>query len=574
MTSSVLVPDRVPSLPAPEPGKPQPPISNEAVPQWLRVTIVLFIALGIFFRAYHLDRKVLWEDEIYGVVHMLGYTEAEIVQSSRQFTAAADLQRYFSLPDPLHARSENIADTVRSLASEDPQHPPLYYVLLHLWVEHFGSSVAAMRSLSALFGILALPCMYFLCIELFASRTAAWLGVAFVAISPFHVLYAQEVREYSLWTVATLLMSLTLLRAIRLKSVAAWALYGITFALSMYVYPFSGLVALGEGAFVLFATGIRPHKTLYGYLLATLAGFALFVPWLLITIRSAGLLRGMSVILTQRLSPRWVLEILSQNVRSAFFDFGLFHQGLLRPAIVSGVLTIFVLVLIGYALVTLLRSDTRDAWPFALIALCLPLGLLVLHDLFVGGSLVSQTRYFTPLYLGIELVIVDLFRRKIVVQLVGTGAALTFRILLVVVLAGGALSCAVSSQAQTWATKDFEQNRAIAQIVNRSDRPLVVSDFRSSRILGLGYYLDPSVKLKLNVRCDQCTVRDMPKRNMLDGTSAAGEIFLLGPSAELQREADRRAAGEHVGSNIRTIDVKLFPDRRTETNRLTMFAPI
>jgi uncharacterized membrane protein len=548
----------------------EPADVRAAIPQWLRVVIALVIALGIFFRFYHLDRKVLWEDEVYATVHMMGYTEGEIVQASPKFTAASDLQKYFAPPK---LRPGDITDVIGSIAREDPQHPPPYYVLGHLWVERFGSSVSAMRSLSALCGLLVLPCMYFLCIELFASRTAAWLGVAIVAISPFHVLYAQEVREYGLWTAATLLMSLTLLRAMRLASVSAWVIYCITFAVSMYIYPLSGLVALGEGVFLIVATGFRPPKVLLGYLAACTAGFALFVPWLLIMIRSEGLNRGLSVILTTRVSPRWVIVHLIEAVRSAFFDFGPFHYGMLRSGIVDPFLTIFVLVLIGYALVALIRSNKRAAGAFALIALCLPMLPLVLHDLLFGGELVSQARYFIPLYLGVELLIVDLLRRNIVERTASNRSRGGFVVALIVLLAGGALSCATSSQADTWANKSGEQNRAIADIVSRSYHPLVVSDFRTSRIFGLGYYLDPNVRLKLNLRCDLCSFPWAPRMDMLDKSTARGEIFLLGPSAELEREADRWATQEHRRSDMHTIDVQKSPHREAKANPLTMFTP-
>jgi uncharacterized membrane protein len=79
-----------------------------------------------------------------------------------------------------------------------------------------------MRLLAVIFGVLALPAMYWLGLELFRSRGAAALAAAFLAISPVAVLYSQEFREYSLWTVAILVMSALFLRAVRSMTPRSW----------------------------------------------------------------------------------------------------------------------------------------------------------------------------------------------------------------------------------------------------------------------------------------------------------------------------------------------------------------
>ena len=128
------------------------------IPRWVYGAVIVCVVLGIFFRAYNLDRKAYWEDEMLGTMRMIGYTEASIVKSSPQITRASDVQAYLQLPSD--SSKDSLRNTVAALASEDPQHPPAYYLLGHLWVEAFGTSLVAIRSLPALFGILALPCVF------------------------------------------------------------------------------------------------------------------------------------------------------------------------------------------------------------------------------------------------------------------------------------------------------------------------------------------------------------------------------------------------------------------------------
>ena len=99
------------------------------------------------------------------------------------------------------------------------------------------------------------------------------------------MLYAQEARHYSLWTVTVLLSSAVLLAALRIQMKRWWALYAATVAVGMYVNALSGLVTIAHGAYVigtqLSLNGSKPvplPRTLIAYLTATLAGFTAFVP--------------------------------------------------------------------------------------------------------------------------------------------------------------------------------------------------------------------------------------------------------------------------------------------------------
>src|SRR5579862_5104566 len=89
----------------------------------------LAIVVGVCFRSYDLGGKTFWGDEILGVVRMLGYTEAEIVSAGPSIRTADDVQAYFRLSGPRNTGPRPLVATVQSLASEDPQHPPAYYLM-------------------------------------------------------------------------------------------------------------------------------------------------------------------------------------------------------------------------------------------------------------------------------------------------------------------------------------------------------------------------------------------------------------------------------------------------------------
>lgn len=81
------------------------------------------------------------------------------------------------------------------------QHPPLYYTLLHGWVALFGDMQGAVRGFSALCSVLAMPVFYAVVSQL-ADRPTGLIAAFILAISPFHVRFAQETRMYGLLTLA------------------------------------------------------------------------------------------------------------------------------------------------------------------------------------------------------------------------------------------------------------------------------------------------------------------------------------------------------------------------------------
>jgi mannosyltransferase len=88
--------------------------------------------------------------------------------------------------------------------------PPLYHFLLSLWVRAFGDGEAAVRMMSAVFGVASIWTLYRLTRAMIDER-AAWLAAAMLCISDMAVAYSQEARFYALneW----------------LSIVTTWALY-------------------------------------------------------------------------------------------------------------------------------------------------------------------------------------------------------------------------------------------------------------------------------------------------------------------------------------------------------------
>lgn len=79
------------------------------------------------------------------------------------------------------------------------QQPPLYYFLLHFWVGLNGGAPYYARLLSVLFGAAAIPILY-LTGKRLAGATVGLAAAVILAVSPFHIFFAQEASPYSLLT--------------------------------------------------------------------------------------------------------------------------------------------------------------------------------------------------------------------------------------------------------------------------------------------------------------------------------------------------------------------------------------
>jgi uncharacterized membrane protein len=145
--------------------------------------------------------------------------------------------------------------------------PPLYYALAWLWAQVFGDGEAALRSLSALIGVAAVPVAWKAAREWFRDVPHAGpVAAALVAVNPYFVWYSQEARSYSL-LVSTVAVSLLFLARRRLM---LWALAAV---LALLTHYFAGFVVVAEAAWLLYTVRSRAAAIATG--VVGLAGVAL-----------------------------------------------------------------------------------------------------------------------------------------------------------------------------------------------------------------------------------------------------------------------------------------------------------
>ena len=458
---------------------------------WLSLLLAVAIASGIFFRLTHLDRKIYWVDETFTSLWLSGYAKAEVVEQiyNRPPVSIEALEQYQQInPD------KTLIDTVRRL---EPQHPPLYYSLARLWSQLFGKSIADVRRFSAVVSLLAIPCLYFLAIELFRSKTTALVAIALFSVSPFHLLYAQEARQYGLWTTTIVLSSWLLLRALRLQNLSSWCWYAASVAICLYTSVNSVLLVIGYGLYVLLKESFQLNQRTVGGIVSCLAGTIAYIPWLI-------KLNQMDFGTVSWTSQNFGLPLLAgkwaaNGVRLFFDVFSFDGSTPIQQILPLAPVGIALLLLIGYAIYYLVQTTNKAVWLFVATLIFTTFLGLALPDLILGGRRSGVSRYLIPSLLGIQIAVSFLLGSKIV-RSASSIRTRFWRSVLASTIAAGIISCAVISPAEVWWNKGStyaESIIAIANTINSTPNQLIISDADIIPILSLSHRIDSTAKIAL-----------------------------------------------------------------------------
>ena len=233
-------------------------------PRWERFSILLLLLGGFALRLYQLGAQSLWYDE----------------------TVSA-----FLASEPA---AELIAHTARDI------HPPLYYLLLRAWTRLVGDAEFALAFFSVIWSMLLLSLAHRLARHLGGQWTGL-IAAALIALSPYDIWYAQEVRMYTMGAFLGLVTLQGLLRlwgeeapASSRSGRAPWVVWVLAAALGLYTLYYFAFLLLAENAFALAYWWRRRRRDraqadsrLARWMGAQVAVLLLYLPWLPIFYRQA-----------------------------------------------------------------------------------------------------------------------------------------------------------------------------------------------------------------------------------------------------------------------------------------------
>jgi len=516
-------------------------INKNFLSQPIVILLIITITLGIGFRFFHLDKKVYWHDEVYTSLRVAGFNRTDIDRElfQNEIIPVKQLQKYQQIKP-----QSTLIGTLKSLTIENPHHPPLYYLMARFWMQKFGGSLTASRSLPALISLLSLPLIYILGWQLFNSHLTALLATTFLALSPVEILFAQTARQYSLVTVLSIASSILLLGALDSRSWKKWGLYSFISALGLYTHLFFSLTLISHGIFAIgnwfFSNYIEIissekksnlsrfqlliQRLPLDFFIASVGIIILYLPWIVVVINNLKRVYDTTSWATTSVSFDFLLKkwILSFSCMFIDLDFGFNNIG-------TYLLRLLFLIIIAWGIYTVCHYCSFSTKLFILTSIFIPFIILVIPDLVGGGVRSAVTRYLIPCFPAIYLSVAYLLGRYLDREYSTLFPEQKYwRLVLAILLTASIASCTVSAFSDTWWNKSLSYfNAEVAKKINASDSRLLLSDVGDSYtntgdLISLSYILDDDVRLFL-----------LSKSPNLEMVADESEIFVFRPSGRL-----------------------------------------
>ncbi|MBO0769602.1 MAG: glycosyltransferase family 39 protein [Solirubrobacterales bacterium] len=187
------------------------------------------------------------------------------------------------------AISSHPLSEMHQLLKEDGA-PPLFYFLLHFWMQIFGStSEVTTHALSLTFAQLCIPATWWAARP--QGRRVAVFATVLVAVIPFLNGYSEETRQYSLMALMSVLVVGSTLRAFVHRQRRYLPLVTLSLAAAMYTHNWGGYMAVATTAAVALliwkAQGAERKKLLIDGLVTLVIAALLYLPWLPTTLYQA-----------------------------------------------------------------------------------------------------------------------------------------------------------------------------------------------------------------------------------------------------------------------------------------------
>jgi hypothetical protein len=355
-------------------------VKNSETNKWIPISLLLLIvAVGACLRLHKITRENLWIDEYRTLYLATGTGDSIYRLPLNQIIAHPPDVGFSGAPAWWHIWN-GISTTT---------HPPLYHIVLRLWVDLVGDGDGAIRGMSTVFSLGCVVLIFIAVGKSSGDNTQALIAAGLMALAPVEIYYSQQVRPY------TMLQFIALVAAIILISIETrgwtwlklFALGLAVIALALTHYFCAGVIAaFGLYAIIRFRGDTR-LAVVTATVVAAAAAAIVWGPHVRVDAGSEfGRIPNRSLLhLALSVPQRLTLE--SNHDPLAMTDNGSW------PLVIS-------IAMIAYLIPLLMMRRRRYLLLWWLWTAC-GIGLVFLIDVLRHSTLLTMTRYVIPAAPGI-----------------------------------------------------------------------------------------------------------------------------------------------------------------------------
>ena len=204
-----------------------------------------------------------------------------------------------------------LLDIVADIARAPFEHPPLYYMALHVWISWFGEAEPIVRAFSIPFGVLLIPATYRLA-RCYVASWPAVIAAVLVTASPLLIFFSREARMYAPAALFAVLALWLFERAMRSGRRRDWAGVGVCVAAGSYI-DFTVAIAVAAMVLALPWHWRRRRRRVLIFVGVGVVSMAILLPWLIL---ARGLHDSLPAFGTGDLGP----GVLTEIGRTAWLD--------------------------------------------------------------------------------------------------------------------------------------------------------------------------------------------------------------------------------------------------------------
>ncbi|WP_248918905.1 glycosyltransferase family 39 protein [Pseudomonas entomophila] len=282
-------------------------------------------------------------------------------------------------------------------------HPPLYYLILHYWMQGFGDAPLALRSFSVCAGVATVGIGMLLARQLASWRAAVIAGLL-LAFFPIGIRYSQEVRMYALLGLLLMTALYTLWQWVNRQNIIYLMAYCLLMVAAMYTHYLSILCVMANWLYLSLTkdTHGRLHVLSRAWWVGHLVMIIIYLPWLPMLYQQMG----------HRELVGWIANFPTSLMSIAQSFWRAFTLSVVSRY--SDVLSLLLALFIAMASLRVLRRVVKPGQPSVLLLSYCFIPILVLWLASYGMPLYIN-RYLYFAFLGLPLVLaiaMDTLRKR------------------------------------------------------------------------------------------------------------------------------------------------------------------